>query len=49
MKYDNEEKWIKAYEHEGKKSEGPVNIAFRPRRCEKFRLRFRRWKEIVRY
>ena len=40
VKYDNEEKWIKAYEHEGKKSEGPVNIAFRPRRCEKFRLRF---------
>lgn len=40
VKYDNEEKWIKAYEHEGKKSEGPVNMAFRPRRCEKFRLRF---------
>lgn len=40
VKYDNEENWIKAYEHEGKKSEGPVNIAFRPRRCEKFRLRF---------
>ena len=40
IKYDNDDNWMELYVHEGKKGEGAVSIAFRPRRCEKFRLRF---------
>lgn len=37
--YDNESEWREVYSKEGVKNEGAVSITFRPRRCEKFRLR----------
>lgn len=40
VKYDNEEDWIQVFTRQGKKGEGATNITFKPRRCEKFRLRF---------
>lgn len=40
VRYDNEEDWIQIFTHTGKRGEGAENITFRPRRCEKFRLRF---------
>lgn len=40
VKYDNDSEWQEIYTHEGRKGEGAVSIAFRPCRCEKFRLRF---------
>ena len=40
VKYDNEEDWIHIFTRQGKKGEGATNITFKPRRCEKFRLRF---------
>lgn len=39
VRYDNEDDWMEVYTREGRKNEGIVSIAFRPRRCEKFRLR----------
>lgn len=40
VQYDNETAWSEVFYYEGKKNEGAVSIAFRPRRCEKFRLKF---------
>lgn len=40
VKYDNEEDWIQIFTRQGKKGEGTTNITFKPRRCEKFRLKF---------
>lgn len=40
VKYDNEDEWQQVYVKEGKKNEGAVSISLRPRRCEKFRIRF---------
>ena len=40
VRYDNEEQWQEIYNHRGRKNEGAVSIGFRPRRCEKFALRF---------
>ncbi len=40
VRYDNDENWESIYSHIGQKGEGTISITFRPRRCEKFRLRF---------
>lgn len=40
VKYDNEEEWKQVFMRQGKKGEGAANITFKPRRCEKFRLKF---------
>ncbi|MBS5652502.1 MAG: hypothetical protein KHW49_02870 [Eubacterium sp.] len=40
VKYDNEDEWQEIYTKEGRKNEGAISITFRPRRCEKFRIRF---------
>jgi hypothetical protein len=40
VKYDNDEHWNVVYSHSGERGEGTINKTFRPRRCEKFKLRF---------
>ena len=40
IQYDNESGWEKAFERIGSKDESAENITIRPRRCERFRLKF---------
>lgn len=47
--YDNESEWMEVYSKMGTKNEGAVSITFRPRRCEKFRLRLEGEGECIVY
>lgn len=40
IQYDNESGWEKVFERIGSKDESADNITIRPRRCERFRLKF---------
>lgn len=40
VQYDNEQYWKEVYCKEGIKREGAQSLTLRPRRCEKFRLKF---------
>ena len=47
--YDNESEWMEVYSKMGTKNEGAVSITFRPRRCEKFKLRLEGEGECIVY
>lgn len=40
VKYDNKDVWNMIFSKQGQKYEGTSSITFKPRRCEKFRLKF---------
>lgn len=40
IQYDNESGWEKAFERIGTKDESADNVTIKPRRCERFRLKF---------